>query len=127
MTAHREVNSETGETVVTFELAGEVHDGVVSVVGSFNQWTPGVDVLESQEDGQRRVTVTVEPDADVHFRYLGSGGAWFNDPQAESTEYGSVLRVTEPHSGGAEATPEPALASEEAPKQGTGSPRGKAE
>ncbi len=78
-----------------------------------------------QEDGQRRATVTVVPDADVHFRYLGSGGAWFDDPQAESTGYGSVLRVSRPQTTIADAAPEPALSSIEAPKRGTGSSRGK--
>lgn len=126
MTAHRGADAGTGQTLVTFELAGDVHDGIVSVVGSFNQWTPGIDVLELQEDGQRRLTVTVEPAADVHFRYLGSGGAWFDDPQAESTEYGSVLRAAEAQTNAANTPSEPALVSAEAPKKGTGSSRGKA-
>jgi hypothetical protein len=106
MTARREVEAVTGQQVVIFELAGDVHEGIVSVVGSFNQWTPGIHVLELQEDGQRNVTVPVEPDVDIHFRYLGSGGVWFDDPEAETTEYGSILRrsETEPSAAAEPAT-----------------------
>lgn len=93
MTVHAEVDSATGETVLRFTLAGDIHEGPVSVVGSFNQWTPRKDVLEPQADGTRSVTVTVEPNTDVHFRYLGSGGTWFDDPDTEATEYGSIIRA----------------------------------
>lgn len=107
MTTHRE-QADTGEVFVTFELAGDVHDGIVSVVGSFNQWAPGVHVLELQEDGQRSVTVVVDADADVHFRYLGSGGVWFDDPRAETTEHGSIVRASEPQpAAAAGSSPEP--------------------
>lgn len=64
-------------------------------------------VLELQEDGQRSVTVTVEPEVDVHFRYLGSGGVWFDDPRAETTECGSILRASESQPPAAESSPEP--------------------
>ena len=73
---HTGIDSATGEKTLTFTLADDRHDGPVSVVGSFNQWTPGVDVWQPQADCSRSVSVMVEPDMDVHFRYLGSGGTW---------------------------------------------------
>lgn len=73
MTLHTEIDSATGEKMLTVTLTGDRYDGPISVVGSFNQWTPGVDVLHPQEDGSRSVSVAVEPDADVYFRYFGFG------------------------------------------------------
>lgn len=43
-------------------LTGDVHFGPVSVVGSFNDWTPGTQVLEPQVDGTLSVRVTIDPD-----------------------------------------------------------------
>ncbi len=105
MTARREVEAGTGQTIVIFELPGDVHEGSVSVVGSFNQWTPGVHVLELREDGQRSVVVVVDSDEDIHFRYLGSGGVWFDDLEAETTENGSILRASEPPPSGTDDAP----------------------
>jgi 1,4-alpha-glucan branching enzyme len=105
MTTRTQTDAVTGETLVTFEVADDVHDGVVSVVGSFNHWTPGVDVLQRQEGGTLSVTVKVEPGSDVHFRYLGSGGVWFDDPVAESTEYGSVIRLGDTQTSGSASEP----------------------
>jgi len=41
MTVHTEVDSATGRKTLTFTLADDRQDGPISVVGSFNQWTPG--------------------------------------------------------------------------------------
>jgi hypothetical protein len=86
----------TGETEVTFRVPGLAYDGDISVVGSFNAWTPGTDVLARQADGTCAVTVRVPRGADVHFRYLGSGGVWFDDPEAdEVNQFGSVIHLSE--------------------------------
>lgn len=93
---------------LTFTVPDDLHDGPISVVGSFNQWTPGVDNLQAQPDGTRSVTITVPADRDIHFRYLGSGGVWFNDPNAPSTGEGSVLPADEVRRRASEANPKPA-------------------
>lgn len=84
-----------GETQIRFTIDDHVHEGVVSVVGSFNDWTPGVNVFVLRANGTRVADVTVPSDEDVHFRYLGSGGIWFDEPDAdEVTAAGSVLHLT---------------------------------
>lgn len=65
---------------IQFVLADDVHDGPVSAVGTFNDWTPGAHTLVRRRNGTRSVSVAVAAGQDVHFRYLGSGGAWFDDP-----------------------------------------------
>ncbi len=83
-----------GVIEVQFTLPAAAHDGAVSVVGSFNDWTPGINGLETQPDGTRSVVIMVTAGSDVHFRYLGADGVWFDDPDAdEVTEQGSIIRA----------------------------------
>ncbi len=77
-------------------LPDDIHDGPVSVVGSFNDWTPGRHRLVRRANGTRSVTVAVQPGQEVRFRYLGSGGRWFDDPDARQIEVdGAVVGVVE--------------------------------
>jgi 1,4-alpha-glucan branching enzyme len=77
-------------------LPDDIHDGPVSVVGSFNDWTPGRHRLVRRANGTRSVTVPVTPGQQLRFRYLGSGGRWFDDPDAERIETdGGVVGVVE--------------------------------
>lgn len=91
-----ERSNDADGTTVTFRLAGDEPAGPVSVVGSFNDWTPGAHPLETDPDGSRSVTVRVPAGTTAHFRYLAADGHWFDDPQAdEVTADGSVLRAAE--------------------------------
>ena len=75
-------------------LPDTVHDGPVSVVGNFNDWTPGRHKLVRRSNGTRSVTLTVEAGQELHFRYLGSGGRWFDEPEADMIDHnGSIVRV----------------------------------
>lgn len=97
----------TGECSVLFTLESDEVVGEVSVVGSFNGWTAGVDTLVRQDDGTLSATVVVASDHDVHFRYLAEGGVWFDDPDADDiTPAGSVIHLALPP-----ATPDPVDAS----------------
>ena len=79
---------------IQFVLPDDVHDGAVSVVGSFNDWSPGVHRLVRRSNGTRSVSVAVPRGQEVRFRYLGNGGVWFDDPDAhEITCDGSVFRL----------------------------------
>ena len=90
MTAHLVVDRGSGRTFVHFAL-DPYHDEI-SVVGSFNDWVPGVHPLVRQDDGTLSVTVEVHHPGDVHFRYLGAHGQWFDDPNAHViNEHGSTL------------------------------------
>lgn len=71
-----------GLSKIQFVLPDDVHDGPVSAVGDFNDWRPGVHKLVRRRNGTRSVTVTVPTGQEVRFRYLGSGGVWFDDPDA---------------------------------------------
>jgi len=68
------------QTKVQLVLPDNIHDGPVSAVGTFNDWTPGRHRLIRRSNGTRSVTVIVSSGQDLSFRYLGSGGRWFDDP-----------------------------------------------
>lgn len=68
---------------VTFVLPEAELTGRVSVVGDFNDWTPGVHTLVRRANGTRSVRVALPSGSAFRFRYLGEGGDWFDDPQAE--------------------------------------------
>jgi hypothetical protein len=79
---------------VTFVLPDDVHSGPVSVVGDFNDWRPGAHRLVKRSNGTRSVSAEVPGGRTVRFRYLGSGGRWFDDPDlGEVDESGTLLRV----------------------------------
>jgi hypothetical protein len=71
-----------GSTRIQFILPDDVHDGPVSAVGTFNDWTPGVHKLVRRSNGTRSVSVEVPAGEEIRFRYLGSGGGWFDDDDA---------------------------------------------
>lgn len=75
MAVHMEADPATAQTVLVFTLPADIHFGPVSVVGTFNDWTPGTHVLQPQNDGTLSVRITIDPDPDLNFRYLGSEGS----------------------------------------------------
>jgi hypothetical protein len=82
------------KTKIQFVLPDDIHDGPVSAVGSFNDWRPGVHKLVRRSNGTRSVSVDVPRGEEVRFRYLGDGGVWFDDPDAnEITEEGALDRA----------------------------------
>lgn len=81
-------------TTLTFFLPTAALDGAVSVVGTFNGWTPGVHPLRRRSNGTASASVTVPAGQTVRFRYLGEQGRWFDDADAdEITADGSVVHV----------------------------------
>jgi hypothetical protein len=83
----------SGQLTAIFTIPGTDAEAV-SVVGSFNDWTAGQHTLEPMEDGSLAVTVVLRSAEDLHFRYLDSNGAWFDDPDADAiTEYGSFVSL----------------------------------
>ena len=83
-----------GSTRIQFILPDDIHDGPVSVVGTFNDWTPGTHKLVRRSNGTRSVTVQVPTGSAIRFRYLGSGGRWFDAPDATVVDHeGAVVEV----------------------------------
>jgi 1,4-alpha-glucan branching enzyme len=87
--------SRTAKTVkVTFALPVEDAAATCSVVGDFNGWQPGTHQMRKRSNGMRSASVTLPLGSRVRFRYLGSNGQWFNDPDvAEFDGPDSVLVV----------------------------------
>jgi hypothetical protein len=81
------------KTRVTFSLPAADPVGEVSVVGTFNDWTPGEHRLVARRNGTRSVSVTLPP-GEHRFRYLASDGVWFDDQNADRIdENASVIRL----------------------------------
>ena len=82
----------SGGRRITFVLPADRPAGRVSVVGTFNDWTPGAHELRKRSNGTRSVTVTVDAGETICFRYLGESGSWFDDPDADAvTDAGGIL------------------------------------
>lgn len=73
------------KTRVTFTLPADEPAGEVSVVGTFNDWTPGQHLLVARRNGTRSVSVTLAP-GEYRFRYLATGDVWFDDDTADRIE-----------------------------------------
>lgn len=89
-----QLDPNSAQAKVQLVLPDDIHDGPVSAVGTFNDWTPGRHRLIRRSNGTRSVTLRVEPGTELRFRYLGSGGRWFDDPEAEHVDHeGATIRV----------------------------------
>lgn len=93
MTIRLSAPDKAGLRKIQFVLPDDVHDGPVSAVGSFNDWRPGAHKLVRRRNGTRSVTAVVPAGQDVRFRYLGSGGVWFDDPDVAVAGEGGVVTV----------------------------------
>lgn len=67
---------------VTFTIPVDGFGGPVAVVGDFNDWDPAADLL-TKRGATLRTTVAVEAGRRYAFRYLATGGQWFNDEAAD--------------------------------------------
>ena len=93
MTVRVIIDQQKNLSKVQFVLPDDVHDGPVSAVGNFNHWQPGVHRLVRRSNGTRSVSITVPAGQAVHFRYLGSGGVWFDDPETEVLGDGGIVHA----------------------------------
>jgi 1,4-alpha-glucan branching enzyme len=84
--------AKTGEIKLTFTIPQDQPSGDVSVVGTFNDWTPGAHRLVKRANGTRSASVTVSAGETVRFRYLASDGHWFDEADADTVDSeGSVV------------------------------------
>ena len=82
-----------GTAKVTFTLRADFPEGPVSVLGTFNDWTPGVHALKKRAGSVRSTSVTVPAGTTLCFRYLGEHMAWFDDADASPCEHGGSITV----------------------------------
>jgi 1,4-alpha-glucan branching enzyme len=70
---------------VTFRLPRELANGAdrVALVGDFNDWNAGTDLLEKLKSGDFKVTIDLETGREYQFRYLIDGEVWQNDDGAD--------------------------------------------
>ena len=102
----RTLLADAGRRILTFTLPAE-WAGRASVVGNFNDWTPGALAFEAVGD-VAEASVSLPQDYTAVFRYLGEGGHWFDEPEADRVDGGgSVVLGVEPAEV-AEASPSPA-------------------
>jgi 1,4-alpha-glucan branching enzyme len=86
--------AKSDQVKVTFALPQDNPAGTVSVVGDFNDWTPGKNVLAKRTNGTRSATVTLPAGSRFRFRYLGENGHWFDDDEAERDGDAGVIDLT---------------------------------
>ncbi len=95
--------STTGtRTQVTFKLkiADNISGG--SVVGDFNNWTPGANKLKADKSGYLTTSISLPTNQRFVFKFLTTGGMWLNDDAADdyhTNEWGesnSIVDTTLP-------------------------------
>ena len=88
------ITTDGTRTKIQFVIPDDVHEGPVSAVGNFNNWKPGAHKLVKRRNGTRSVSVAVPAGETISFRYLGEGGVWFDDPDADViTAEGSLIQA----------------------------------
>jgi len=83
----RSKGKSAGKVKVTFVIPGNPEQSTVSVVGDFNDWTPGKNKLVKRNNGTRSVSVQLDEGKSYRFRYFADGD-WFNDEAADAYEQG---------------------------------------
>lgn len=88
--------TKSGQIRLTFSIPMHYAPGGVSLVGNFNNWDPYAHPMKSDNDGYQ-VSVTVPAHEPIIFRYLGDGGRWFDDSDADyHDEHGGYLNPVMP-------------------------------
>lgn len=75
-----ETEPDGSQTRVTFRRRAEVGERSVAVVGEFNSWSTGTNLMTAQDDGSWSVTIPMSPGRAYRFRYLVDDQRWENDP-----------------------------------------------
>ena len=71
---------------VTFVVDDDPAQGRMFVVGDFNDWQVGENLLIKRSNDTRSASVVLEPGQRYAFRYCTEDGDWFNDDGADAYE-----------------------------------------
>ncbi len=84
----KKVNKQSSDRVkVTFVLPEDhPHGGDVSVVGDFNDWTPGAHRFVRRSNQTYSTNVLLPEDARYAFRYYSEEDGWINEEEADGFE-----------------------------------------
>jgi len=96
----KKVNKRDSDQVkVTFVLPDDhPHGDEVSVVGDFNDWTPGEHTFVRRSNQTYSTNVMLQEDGRYAFRYYSEETGWINDEDAddfEPNEYGATNCIVE--------------------------------
>ena len=84
----KKVNKQSSDRVkVTFVLPEDhPYEGEVSVVGDFNDWTPGEHRFVRRSNQTYSTNVLLPEDARYAFRYYSEEDGWINEEEADDFE-----------------------------------------
>ena len=69
---------------VTFRLSGKkLKADSINVLGDFNEWDPKATPMEKLKTGDFKITLDLEKDQQIQFRYIIDQKDWYNDPDAD--------------------------------------------
>ncbi len=86
MAIRKEYSQNKDECKVTFLLVKDFASNFneICVIGDFNNWSHEINLFsESEADGSYSATLFLSANNSYHFRYLGDGVHWFNEPEAD--------------------------------------------
>jgi 1,4-alpha-glucan branching enzyme len=72
-----------GRAEVSFVLPAAVPEGMVSVVGDFNDWDPAAHILRPRADGKRAVKIALPAGYTFAFRYQSDDGLSYIEKDAD--------------------------------------------
>jgi hypothetical protein len=95
----KKVNKRNSNNVkATFVLPDDHPYGEVSVVGDFNDWTPGKDRFVRRSNHTYSVSIMLEEGKEYAFRYYSEEQGWVNEEEADGyrdNEFGETNCIIE--------------------------------
>jgi 1,4-alpha-glucan branching enzyme len=75
---------------VTFVIPNDPEQDRIYVVGDFNDWEAGANLLVKRSNNTRSASVVLDSGQRYAFRYCTEDGEWFNDDGADAYETNDI-------------------------------------